>query len=84
MLLLDNEGKERVRLEGWPNEYFLTALGSGLGRIAFVHENYRMRSAGTTTRSRASTGYPIGVWTRSRGCRLNRRKKSPDVIYCRS
>ena len=68
MLLLDNEGKERVRLEGWPNEYFLTALGSGLGRIAFVHENYRMRSAGTTTRSRASAT-PIG---------------QPEVMYGRA
>jgi hypothetical protein len=41
VLLLDSEGKERVRLEGYlPNEDFLAALESGLGRIAFVHKNY--------------------------------------------
>ena len=41
MLLLDKEGKERVRFEGYlPNEDFLAALESGLGRIAFVHKNY--------------------------------------------
>ncbi len=41
MLLLDSDGKERVRLEGYlPNADFLAALGSGLGRIAFVHKKY--------------------------------------------
>jgi hypothetical protein len=41
VLLLHNEGKERVRLEGYlPNEDFLAALESGLSRIAFVHKNY--------------------------------------------
>jgi hypothetical protein len=41
VLLLDNEGKERVRLEGYlPNEDFLAALESGLGRISFVRKNY--------------------------------------------
>ena len=41
MLLLDSEGKERVRLEGYlPNEDFLAALDSGLDRIAFVHKKY--------------------------------------------
>ena len=41
MLLLDSEGKERVRLEGYlPNDDFVAALGSGLGRIAFVHKKY--------------------------------------------
>jgi hypothetical protein len=41
VLLLDSEGKERVRLEGYlPNEDFLAALESGLGRIAFVQKNY--------------------------------------------
>ena len=39
MLLLDSEGKERVRLEGYlPNNDFVAALMSGLGRIAFVHK----------------------------------------------
>ena len=39
MLLLDGEGKERVRLEGYlPNTDFLPALESGLGRIAFMHK----------------------------------------------
>ncbi|HYG99757.1 MAG TPA: hypothetical protein VD837_11550 [Terriglobales bacterium] len=41
MLLLDSEGKERVRLEGYlPNHDFIAALQSGLGRIAFVHKKY--------------------------------------------
>jgi hypothetical protein len=41
VLLLDSDGKERVRLEGYlPNDYFLAALESGLGRIAFVHKEY--------------------------------------------
>ena len=41
MLLLDSEGKERVRLEGYlPNNDFVAALMSGLGRIAFVHKKY--------------------------------------------
>ena len=41
MLLLDSEGKERVRLEGYlPNTDFLAALMCGLGRIAFVRKNY--------------------------------------------
>lgn len=41
MLLLDSEGKERVRLEGYlPHDDFLAALESGLGRIAFVHKQY--------------------------------------------
>ena len=41
MLLLDSEGKERVRLEGYlPNNDFVAALESGLGRIAFVHKKY--------------------------------------------
>ena len=41
MLLVDSEGKERVRLEGYlPNEDFMAALESVLGRIAFVHKNY--------------------------------------------
>ena len=41
MLLLDSEGKERVRLEGYlPNNDFVAALTSGLGRIAFVQKKY--------------------------------------------
>lgn len=41
MLLLDSEGKERVRLEGYlPNHDFVAGLESGLGRIAFVHKQY--------------------------------------------
>lgn len=41
MLLLDSQGKERVRLEGYlPQTDFLAALESGLGRIAFVEKNY--------------------------------------------
>ena len=41
MLLLDSEGKERVRLEGYlPKDDFTAALESGLGRIAFVHKKY--------------------------------------------
>jgi len=41
VLLLDSEGKEHVRLEGYlPNNDFVAALMSGLGRIAFVHKKY--------------------------------------------
>ena len=41
MLLLDSEGKERVRLEGYmPNNDFNAALRNGLGRIAFVQKKY--------------------------------------------
>ena len=41
MLLLDGEGKERTRLEGYlPNNDFNAALRNGLGRIAFVHKKY--------------------------------------------
>jgi TolA-binding protein len=41
VLLLDSEGKERVRLEGYlPNSDFIAALMSGLGRIAFVQKKY--------------------------------------------
>lgn len=41
VLLLDSDGRERVRLEGYLTpEDFMAALESGLGRIAFVHKNY--------------------------------------------
>ena len=41
VLLLDSTGKERVRLEGYlPNNDFVAALMSGLGRIAFVRKEY--------------------------------------------
>lgn len=41
VLLLDSEGKERVRIEGYlNNEGFKAALENGLGRIAFVHKKY--------------------------------------------
>jgi len=41
VLLLDSDGKEQVRLEGYlPNHDFLAALESGLGRIAFVHKQF--------------------------------------------
>jgi TolA-binding protein len=41
VLLLDSEGKEHVRLEGYlPNADFVAALECGLGRIAFVHKKY--------------------------------------------
>ena len=41
MLLLDSEGKERVRLEGYlPNDDFNAALRDALGRIAFVEKKY--------------------------------------------
>jgi TolA-binding protein len=41
VLLLDSDGKERVRLEGYlPNNDFVAALMSGLGRIAFVQKKY--------------------------------------------
>jgi hypothetical protein len=41
VLLLDSEGKERARREGYlPNNDFVAALRNGLGRIAFVHRNY--------------------------------------------
>ena len=41
MLLLDSDGKDRVRLEGYlPNTDFLAALENGLGRIAFARKKY--------------------------------------------
>jgi len=41
VLVLDSDGKERVRLEGYlPKNDFIGALMSGLGRIAFVQKNY--------------------------------------------
>ncbi len=41
VLLLDSDGKERVRLEGYlPNTDFLGTLEAGLGRIAFVRKKY--------------------------------------------
>lgn len=41
MLLLDSEGKERVRLEGYlSSNDFNAALRSGLGRIALVQKKY--------------------------------------------
>ena len=41
MLLLDSDGKERVRLEGYlPNADFTAALMNGLGRMAFVRKKY--------------------------------------------
>jgi hypothetical protein len=41
VLLLNSEGKERVRLEGYlPNRDFVAALIGGLGRIAFVQKKY--------------------------------------------
>jgi hypothetical protein len=41
VLLLDSEGKERVRLEGYlPRYHFVAALETGLGRIALVHKKY--------------------------------------------
>ena len=41
MLLLDSDGKEQIRLEGYlPNNDFVAALMSGLGRMAFVQKKY--------------------------------------------
>jgi hypothetical protein len=41
VLILDSEGKERVRLEGYlANNDFTAALMNGLGRIAFVRKKY--------------------------------------------
>lgn len=41
VLLLDSDGKERVRLEGYlPPIDFLAALECGLGRIAFLRKQY--------------------------------------------
>jgi thioredoxin-related protein len=41
VLLLDADGRERARLEGYlPNIEFLAALENGLGRIALVHKKY--------------------------------------------
>jgi hypothetical protein len=41
VLLLDSDGRERVRLEGYlPNADFIAALMNGLGRIAFVRKKY--------------------------------------------
>ena len=41
MLLLDHDGKERVRFEGYlPNAEFVAALENGLGRLAFIQKKY--------------------------------------------
>ena len=41
MLLLESDGKERARIEGYlPNADFVAALECGLGRIAFVQKKY--------------------------------------------
>lgn len=41
MLILDSEGKEQARIEGYlPNDDFVAALESALGRVAFVHKKY--------------------------------------------
>jgi TolA-binding protein len=41
ILLLDSEGRERVRLEGYlPNADFNSALRNGLGRLAFMRKKY--------------------------------------------
>jgi len=41
VLLLDSDGSERVRLEGYlPNADFTAALMNGLGRLAFVRKKY--------------------------------------------
>jgi TolA-binding protein len=41
VLLLDSDGKERVRIEGYlPNSDFMAALENGLGRIAFARKKY--------------------------------------------
>jgi len=51
VLLLDYDGKERERLEGYlPNEDFVAALERGLGVIAFVDEKYTDAEVGTPTR----------------------------------
>jgi len=41
VLLLDSEGKERVRMEGYlPKDDFMAGMESGLGLIAFVHKKH--------------------------------------------
>ena len=41
VLIFDDAGKERVRLEGYlPNRDFVAALENSLGRLAFVRKNY--------------------------------------------
>jgi hypothetical protein len=56
VLLLDSEGKERVRLEGYlPNNDFVAALMSGLGCIAFVHKKYADAERWRTTRRATTT-----------------------------
>ena len=63
MLLLDSAGKERVRLEGYlPNNDFVAALMSGLGRIAFVQKNYAdvERWYGDKARLRPARAYEEG------------------------
>jgi len=52
VLLLDGEGKERARLEGYlPNNDFNAALRNGLGRIALFTRNTPMRNDGTAMSS---------------------------------
>lgn len=41
VLILDSDGKERFRTEGYlPREEFVAQLEMGLGRVAFVHKQW--------------------------------------------
>ena len=41
VLILDPDGKEQVRIEGYlPNDEFRARLENGLGRVAFMHKRW--------------------------------------------
>lgn len=69
VLLLDPDGKERVRIEGYlPNEDFIAALEAGLGRIAFVRKNFpdaERRYNDVVTRHAGSHAAPGAMYWRA-------------------
>ena len=70
MLLLDGEGKERARLEGYlPNNDFNAALRNGLGRIALFTRNTPMRNDGTA------------MWLLAMGIRILHRRRCTGGLW---
>lgn len=69
MLLLDGEGKERARLEGYlPNRDFVAGLIGGLGPIAFVQKKHADAER----------------WCRDVVARLSDSHGVPEAIYWRA
>jgi hypothetical protein len=93
VLLLDSEGKERARREGYlPNKDFVAALMSGLGRIAFVQKKYsdaeqlriesvnRVFALTLTTRIAASPKLASGIGTLSTALSFAPRRTKTFIV----